>query len=149
MRTCIGNQTFHKVTMEVKSKLIILCVVMSIILQMASTYNGNIKKPSRKKRFAFSSIISGIGGAINTVVPVVRNLLRFGRRETQNAVQEMKKMMKAEETEMTKEVHGRAEMLMALLEAKLAMDASSATACSCSWLMVSCACVVVVNLLRL
>lgn len=111
--------------MEVKSKLIILCVVMSIILQLASTNNGNIEKPadaklSRKKRFlSAKKILSSIKGAIKTVVPFVTGVLGLGKGETQNTVQEMKKMMK---TEMSEIELCRVEMLMAFLEAKLAMD---------------------------
>ncbi|XP_067676130.1 uncharacterized protein [Haliotis asinina] len=127
--------------MGVKSKLIVACLVMSVILQMASTDNDGIRKPvaskvSRKKK-SIGSIISGIGGAISTVIPFVRDLLGGRRADTERNVEEMKRTMEAEK--MTEELHCRAEMLLAVLEAKLQMDASSATVCSCSWLMVSCA----------
>ncbi|XP_046549194.1 uncharacterized protein LOC124259143 [Haliotis rubra] len=127
--------------MGVRSDVLIVCVVMSIILQMASTDRDGIGKPmdsklSRKKR-AVGSIIAGIAGAIPTVLPFVRDLLSSRRADTEKAVEEMKKAMETEK--MTEKLNGRAEMLLAVLQAKMAMDASSATACSCSWLMVSCA----------
>ncbi|XP_048240506.1 uncharacterized protein LOC125373463 [Haliotis rufescens] len=139
--------------MRVQSKYIIFCVAMSIVLQMATAGNDIRKsednKLIRKKRFI--SALTAISGAVSALYPVVKDIFGLGRPDTESAAAKMREMMESDEAKkMTERLHGRAEMLLVVLEERLKMyksAASSTCICPFSWLMFPAVILVVVKLL--
>ncbi|XP_048240505.1 uncharacterized protein LOC124127201 isoform X2 [Haliotis rufescens] len=116
--------------MRVQSKYILACVVMSVILQTATSHkdvrNSDDSKLNRNKR-AFGSLLKIgsqllgpiLSGPVDAFGNFLSSIFGLGGRESARDAEELRKQMELEKEKMTKEEHKRAEMVLALLQANM------------------------------